>query len=114
MANKLRNIGLFNDSFPPVMDGVAMCVENYAHWMQESVGGVTVITPENLDADYSDKKYEVLSYLSVAVPFRPPYVTGISDLDPAFKAKLMRRQFRIVHAHCPFTSGWAAQNVAKK
>ena len=91
-----------------------MCVENYAHWMQESVGGVSVITPENLDADYSDKKYEVLSYMSVAVPFRPPYVTGISDLDPAFKAKLMRRQFRIVHAHCPFTSGWAAQNVAKK
>ena len=114
MANKLRNIGLFNDSFPPVMDGVAMCVENYARWMQECVGGVSVITPENLDADYSDKKYEVLSYLSVAVPFRPPYVTGISDLDPAFKAKLMRRQFRIVHAHCPFTSGWAAQNVAKK
>ena len=114
MANKLRNIGLFNDSFPPVMDGVAMCVENYARWMQESVGGVSVITPENLDADYSDKKYEVLSYMSVAVPFRPPYVTGISDLDPAFKAKLMRRQFRIVHAHCPFTSGWAAQHVAKK
>ena len=114
MANKLRNIGLFNDSFPPVMDGVAMCVENYARWMQESVGGVSVITPENLDADYSDKKYEVLSYMSVAVPFRPPYVTGISDLDPAFKTKLMRRQFRIVHAHCPFTSGWAAQNVAKK
>ena len=114
MANKLRNIGLFNDSFPPVMDGVAICVENYAHWMQELVGGVSVITPENLDADYSYKKYEVLSYLSVAVPFRPPYVTGISDLDPAFKAKLMRRQFRIVHAHCPFTSGWAAQSIAKK
>ena len=114
MMNKLRNIGLFNDSFPPVMDGVAMCVENYARWMQESVGGVSVITPENLEADYSDKKYEVLSYMSVAVPFRPPYVTGISDLDPAFKAKLMRRQFRIVHAHCPFTSGWAAQHVAKK
>ena len=114
MANKLRNIGLFNDSFPPVMDGVAICVENYAHWMQQLVGGVSVITPENLDADYSYKKYEVLSYLSVAVPFRPPYVTGISDLDPAFKAKLMRRQFRIVHAHCPFTSGWAAQSIAKK
>ncbi len=24
------NIGLFNDSFPPVMDGVGICVENYA------------------------------------------------------------------------------------
>ena len=114
MANKIRNIGLFNDSFPPVMDGVAICVENYARWMQECVGGVCVITPENRDADYSYKKYEVLTYTSVAVPFRPPYVTGISDLDPAFKTRLMRRQFRIVHAHCPFTSGWAAQNIAKK
>ena len=114
MKNKNKNIGLFNDSFPPVMDGVAICVENYARWMQECVGGVSVITPENPEADYSHKQYEVLTYMSVAVPFRPPYVTGISDLDPAFKAKLMRRQFRIVHAHCPFTSGWAAQNVAKK
>ena len=114
MRNKIRNIGLFNDSFPPVMDGVAICVENYARWMQECVGGVSVITPENRDADYSYKKYEVLTYTSVAVPFRPPYVTGISDLDPAFKTRLMRRQFRIVHAHCPFTSGWAAQNIAKK
>lgn len=114
MANKLRNIGLFNDSFPPVMDGVAVCVENYARWMQESVGGVSVITPENPDADYSYKKYEVLTYMSVAVPFRPPYVTGISDLDPKFMARLMLRRFKIVHAHCPFTSGWAAQSLAKR
>ena len=39
------NIGLFNDCFPPVMDGVAVCVQNYAYWMQKKVGGVSVITP---------------------------------------------------------------------
>lgn len=41
----ISNIGLFNESFPPVMDGVAICVENYARWMQEKVGGVCVVTP---------------------------------------------------------------------
>ena len=35
------NIGLFNDCFPPVMDGVAVCVQNYAYWMQKKVGGVS-------------------------------------------------------------------------
>ena len=107
------NIGLFNDSFPPVMDGVGICVENYARWMQEKVGGVSVITPKNVGADYSDKKYEVLDYLSVKVPFRAPYVTGISEMDPVFLRKIIRRNFKIVHAHCPFMSGLTAQRVAK-
>ena len=95
------------------MDGVAICVENYARWMQEKVGGVSVITPKNIGADYSDKKYEVLDYLSVKVPFRPPYVTGVSEMDPNFLRKIIRRNFKIVHAHCPFMSGLTAARVAK-
>ena len=95
------------------MDGVGICVENYAHWMQEKVGGVSVITPKNFGADYSDKKYEILDYLSVKVPFRAPYVTGISEMDPNFLRKIVRRNFKIVHAHCPFMSGLTAARVAK-
>lgn len=106
------NIGLFNDSFPPVMDGVAVCVENYAKWMQKKVGGVSVITPNNIGVSYKDRKYDVLTYLSVPVPFRKPYVTGISEIDPKFMVQLLRRQFKIVHAHCPFTSGQAASHVS--
>lgn len=108
-----KNIGLFNESFPPVMDGVAICVENYAHWMQERVGGVSVITPRNPGADYSDKHYEVLDYLSVPVPFRAPYVTGISEMDPAFMKQLLKRRFKIVHAHSPFVCGLTAARVAR-
>lgn len=108
-----KNIGLFNESFPPVMDGVAICVENYAHWMQERVGGVSVITPRNPGADYSDKHYEVLDYLSVPVPFRAPYVTGISEIDPAFMKQLLKRRFKIVHAHSPFVCGLTAARVAR-
>ena len=107
------NIGLFNESFPPVMDGVAVCVENYARWMQEKVGGVSVITPRNPGADYSDKAYEVLDYLSIPVPFRHPYVTGISEMDPAFMKQLLKRRFKIVHAHSPFVCGMTAARVAR-
>ena len=108
------NIGLFNESFPPVMDGVAVCVQNYAYWMQKKVGGVSVITPNVPGADYGQYDYEVLDYFSVPVPFRQPYVTGIADVDPAFLVKIAKRQFKIVHAHSPFAAGMAAANVAKR
>ena len=107
------NIGLFNDCFPPVMDGVAVCVQNYAYWMQKKVGGVSVITPNVPGADYSVYEYEVLPYFSVPVPFRKPYVTGLAEIDPAFLKKIVNRPFKIVHAHSPFTSGLAAAHVAK-
>lgn len=108
------NIGLFNESFPPVMDGVAVCVQNYAYWMQKKVGGVSVITPNVPGADYRQYDYEVLDYFSVPVPFRQPYVTGIAEVDPAFITKIARRRFKIVHAHSPFAAGLAAVKVAKR
>lgn len=107
------NVGLFNESFPPVMDGVAVCVQNYAYWLQQKVGGVSVITPNKIGANYGQYPYEVLDYLSVPVPFRHPYVTGIAQIDPLFRAKLSRREFKIVHAHSPFSSGLMAAQVAK-
>ena len=38
-------IGLFNDNFPPVMDGVALTVQNYAYWLREQGKEVCVVTP---------------------------------------------------------------------
>lgn len=107
------NVGLFNESFPPVMDGVAVCVQNYAYWLQQKVGGVSVITPNKMGANYGQYPYEVLDYMSVPVPFRHPYVTGIAQIDPLFRAKLSRRKFKLVHAHSPFSSGLMAAQVAK-
>jgi Glycosyltransferase len=113
MNKKNLNIGLFNDCFPPVMDGVSVCVYNYAYWMQKKVGGVSVITPNVPGADYSRHEFEVMDYFSMPVPFRHPYVTGVAEVDPAFINKILSRKFKIVHAHCPFGSGLAAQRVAK-
>jgi len=106
------NVGLFNDCFPPVMDGVSVCVQNYAYWMQKKVGGVAVVTPNVPGAVY-DQEYDVFDYFSVPVPFRRPYVTGIAEIDPSFLKKILSHRFRIVHAHCPFASGLAGLHVAK-
>ena len=107
------NVGLFCDVFPPVMDGVSVCMENYAYWMQKKVGGVCVVTPNVSGADYSAHDYKVFDYFSVPVPMRRPYVTGIAEIDPTFLAKIATTRFKILHAHCPFASGMAAMRIAR-
>ena len=107
------NVGLFCDVFPPVMDGVSVCMQNYAYWMQKQVGGVCVVTPNVPGADYSEHEYKVFDYFSVPVPMRHPYVTGIAEIDPTFLARIATTRFKILHAHCPFASGLAAQRIAR-
>lgn len=107
------NVGLFCDCFPPVMDGVSVCMENYAYWMQKKVGGTCVITPSVPGADYESLDYKVLDYFSVPVPKRHPYVTGIAGIDPTFLAKIAKIRFKLVHAHSPFTAGSAALTISR-
>ena len=95
------------------MDGVAVCMENYALWMQQKVGGVCVITPNVPEADYSRYDFKVYDYVSVPVPKRAPYVTGIAEIDPTWLAKVATTRFKIVHAHCPFATGQAARRIAR-
>ena len=107
------NVGLFCDVFPPVMDGVSVCMENYAYWMQKKVGGVAVITPNVPGTDYSVHDYKVYDYFSIPVPMRAPYVTGIAEIDPTYLAKIATTRFKILHAHCPFASGKAALRIGR-
>lgn len=107
------NVGLFCDVFPPVMDGVSVCMENYAYWMQKKVGGVAVVTPHVNGADYSVHDYKVFDYISIPVPKRHPYVTGVAEIDPTYLAKIATTRFKILHAHCPFASGTTAMRIGR-
>ena len=107
------SVGLFCDVFPPVMDGVSVCMQNYAYWIQKKAGGVCVITPNVPGTDYSSLDYKVFDYFSIPVPRRHPYVTGIAEIDPTYLAKVMTTRFKILHAHCPFGSGQAALRIAR-
>ena len=66
-----NTIGLFNDSFPPLMDGVSMTVYNYAYWLQKHVGDVCVVTPKVPKA-VDNNDFRVLRYSSVSTVVRKP------------------------------------------
>ena len=64
MADKM-NICLINDSFPPLIDGVANAVLNYASIIQKEYGNATVATPYYPGADDSVYPYKVVRFPSI-------------------------------------------------
>lgn len=104
--------GLFNDSFPPIIDGVTLTVENYAHWITASGKTPCIVTPWNPEVVKSP--YHVLRYLSLPIQNRHPYRYGYPKLDPFIWNRLKKTDFRILHSHSPFSSGRLAVYVKKK
>ncbi|MBD5207484.1 MAG: glycosyltransferase family 4 protein [Bacteroidales bacterium] len=103
--------GLFNDSFPPIMDGVTLAVQNYAHWLQQKGRTPVVVTPWNPESN--EYPYEVKRYFSLPIWNRSPYRYGYPKLDPFIWHRLRKTPFSLVHAHCPFSSGRLAVYVKK-
>ncbi len=104
--------GIFNDSFPPILDGVTLTVENYVHWLKEAGRTPVVVTPWNPVSPQVD--YAVMRFFSLPIQSRKPYRYGYPKLDPFIWKRLRDTDFRIVHAHCPFSSGRLAVYVKKK
>lgn len=99
--------GIFNDNFPPILDGVGMTAQNYAYWLHEKGHEVAVVTPyaphsrEVIDA----APYPIYRYPSIPIPFRHPYRFGLPYSSLRFWRQWKQMQFDLVHAHCPFTTG---------
>ena len=109
-------IGIFNDNFPPVLDGVAITAQNYAYWLKEMGRDVSVVTPyaPNMQEVMSAATYPIYRYVSVPIPFRPPYRYGLPFLDIPFMRQWKQMNFELVHAHCPFTTGRLARQITKQ
>lgn len=104
--------GIFNDSFPPILDGVTLTVQNYAHWLSLKGKTPCVVTPWNpVGGAYP---YDVMRYFSLPIWNRRPYRYGYPKLDPLIWRRLRRQPFKLLHAHCPFSSGRLAVYVKKK
>ena len=109
------NVCLLNDSFPPVIDGVANAVLNYASVLNSMEGtNVVVGTPEYPDADYSSYPYKVIPYSSYDTtaiisgyragnPLAMEAINGIKELSPD-----------IIHTHCPVASTVMARILRKE
>ncbi len=107
-------IGQFNESFPPIIDGVANVVKNYAYWLNKKHGSCCVITPKHPQADDDMFDFNVHRFSSIKVPIRKEYRVGVPQMSTSFWMALKKIPFDIVHAHSPFGTGVAARSIARR
>lgn len=108
-----KTIGIFNETFPPIMDGVSLAAKNYAYWLHQKNQPVCVVTPKA--PHYSDNEpYPIYRYTSIPVIGRKPYRLGLPDIDLSFKTEINQIKFGLVHFHSPFSAGRLALSIAKK
>ena len=99
------NICLLNDSFPPVIDGVANVVMNYGSVLTKELdSNVIVGTPRYPDTSYDGYPYKVVAYPSFDTTdfvkgYRTGYPLSIREIDQMADTKP-----DIIHTHCPAAS----------
>lgn len=106
---KKLNVGLFNDSFPPTIDGVANVTVNYARIIQSTYGNAVVATPYYPKV-CDEYPFEVVRYPSTYLNKSIGYRAGM-PFDPLTINKLANKQLDIIHSHCPFVSTLLARMV---
>lgn len=96
------HVCLLNDSFPPMLDGVANVMKNYADIITERYGRATVVTPAypNVVDAYP---YDVIRYTSVDTTKLVGYRTGYA-FDAKVLEQLTKLDMDLMHVHCPFVS----------
>ena len=106
------NVCLLNDSFPPLIDGVANAVINYADTIHRDLGHCTVATPKypEIEDNYT---FPVLRYPSLNTTKLMRYRTGYPFSASTLK-ELEESNFDIIHSHCPFASGLLARTLRER
>lgn len=102
-------VGLFNDSFPPTIDGVANVVINYAKSIHNRLGYVIVATPHYPDV-VDQYPFEVIRYPSANVSKRIGYRAGY-PFSSKIVDMLMAKNIDIIHTHSPFSSAVLARVI---
>ncbi len=105
-----KTICLLNDSFPPLIDGVANAVINYAEQLSKNEYNPMVITPSYPKADDKKFAYPVLRYHSISKLKFNGYPTGI-PFSPDVAAKIGDSKVEILHTHCPIMSTFMARQL---
>lgn len=107
-------VGLYIDTFYPMVDGVVKVVDNYATRLAKMCE-VVVFCPSVRGYDEAEDKkypYEIVRCKSIA-PKNMDYVLPLGAIDPAYQIPMARSKVDIVHIHSPFTIGMSGVFYAK-
>lgn len=112
MKKRLK-IGLFVDTFFPMVDGVVIVVDNYAKILSKD-HDVVVFCPKADDKDYTiDRPYKIVRSHKIKVPLTD-YDFSLPDMDSMFDRELRFCNLDIVHIHSPFSIGRKGMKYAMK
>lgn len=110
----MKKVGLFIDTWYPMVDGVIKVVDNYARRLTQYCE-VVVFCPAT--RGYSRKEDAKLPYQVIrchSLPLlRYDYDIPTPSLDPKFEAKLILSGIDMIHIHSPFALGMAGVVYAK-
>ncbi len=110
---KRIKIGLFIDTFFPMVDGVVIAVHNYALELSR-YADVVVFAPLPRDKNYhKDLPYEVIRSKRMMVPLTD-YDLGTPAFDRPYHKKLKNTYLDIIHIHSPFEIGKTGVQYGKK
>lgn len=112
--NKKLTIGLFIDTYYPMVDGVISVVDNYAKRLKK-YANVIVFAPKCAGKEFDDTKlgYKVVRCKSLKLQIID-YSLPLPKLDKEFKKKIEESNLDIVHIHSPFAVGKMGIDYAKK
>lgn len=109
----MLRVGIFIDTYFPMIDGVINVVHNYAKRMNDGEFEVVVFCPV-ADKKYRDDfNYRVVRCKSAKIFFLD-YTLPLPKLDGQFKRALRGVNLDIVHIHSPFGVGKMGVRYAKK
>ncbi len=107
-------VGLFIDTFYPMVDGVIKVVDNYARRLAKKCE-VAVFCPDIKGYDKTEDAkypYKIVRCSSLPIP-GADYSLPLPLADPAFNLPLIKSGLDIVHIHSPFAVGVAGTLYAK-
>ena len=107
-----KTICLLNDSFPPIIDGVANAVLNYARFIEKNHSHALVLTPQVPDSDDSAYDFSVVRFPSIDTRKLIGYVAGY-PFSPEAAYEVKAQNVSLLHAHCPIASCLLARQLAE-
>ena len=105
-----QNICLLNDSFPPLIDGVANTVVNYATHLTKSGSSAVVMTPYYPHTDDSSFPFPVIRYPSIDTTKLVGYRAG-APFSTEIARYLKSNPVDLLHTHCPVVSTFLARSI---